>query len=79
MKVVEYRGVRRLMAAIVTEDSTENYTTGTPFEVAGVAEVSKTVDSSTSGTGISGRQATNEIVFASTSSVMWSICLFMKF
>lgn len=45
-KVFEYRGVRGLVAAEVTEDSTENYTTGTPFAVAGVSEIAKSTDSS---------------------------------
>jgi phi13 family phage major tail protein len=45
-KVFEYRGVRGLVAAEVIEDSTENFTTGTPFAVAGVSEIAKSTDSS---------------------------------
>jgi len=45
MKVVEYRGVRGLVAAEVLSDTTDGYTTGTPFPLAGVAEISKSTDS----------------------------------
>ena len=47
-EIVEYRGVEGLVAAEVTnDDNTETgYTTGTVFAIAGVAEISKTTDSS---------------------------------
>lgn len=44
-KIYEYRGVRGLVAAEILEDSDSAYTTGTPFSVAGVAEISKEVES----------------------------------
>lgn len=40
-EIVEYRGVENLVAAEVTEDTKENYTTGDVFPIAGVAEISK--------------------------------------
>lgn len=49
MEILEYRGVEGLVAAEVLTDDNENgsgYTTGTPFAVAGVAEISRTTDSS---------------------------------
>jgi len=46
MKITEYRGVEGLVYAEVTEDGTETYTTGTVNELAGVAEISRTTDSS---------------------------------
>lgn len=45
MKIYEYRGVEGLVYAPVTEDSAENFTTGTVKQLAGVAEISKTTDS----------------------------------
>ena len=47
-EIVEYRGVEGLVAAEVTNDdnSETGYTTGTVFAIAGVAEISKTTDSS---------------------------------
>lgn len=49
-KIVEFRGVDNLVAAeVLTDDNAEEgggYTTGTPFEVAGVAEISKTTETS---------------------------------
>ena len=50
-EIVEYRGVEGLVAAEVTSDDNESgtghgYVTGTPFAIAGVAEISKTTDSS---------------------------------
>ena len=50
-EIVEYRGVEGLVAAEVIVDDNETgeghgYVTGTPFAVAGVAEISKTTDSS---------------------------------
>lgn len=49
MEILEYRGVEGLVAAEVLTDDNETgsgYTTGTPFAVAGVAEISRTTDSS---------------------------------
>ena len=46
-EIVEYRGVEGLVAAeVLTDDDNEGYTTGSVFAIAGVAEVSKTTDSS---------------------------------
>lgn len=45
-EIVEWRGVEGLVAAEVLVDDGENYTTGAVFAVAGVAEVSKTTESS---------------------------------
>lgn len=46
-EIVEYRGVEGLVAAEVTnDDNATGYTTGTVFAIAGVAEISKTTDSS---------------------------------
>lgn len=44
---VEFRGVKNLVFAEVTEDTAENYTTGTVQKLAPVAEISKTVETST--------------------------------
>lgn len=47
MEILEYRGVEGLVAAEVTKDnnvSNEGYVTGAVFEVAGVAEISRTTD-----------------------------------
>lgn len=45
--IVEYRGVEGLVAAeVLTDDDTNGYTTGDVFAIAGVAEISKTTDSS---------------------------------
>lgn len=46
MKIDEYRGIRGLVAAEITEDSLENFTTGTPFAVAGVASLTRTTETS---------------------------------
>lgn len=46
MEIQEYRGVRNLVAAEVTTDSLETFECGTPFAVAGVAELSRTTESS---------------------------------
>lgn len=46
MDVQEYRGIRGLVAAEVTTDTSEKFETGTPFAVAGVAELSRTTESS---------------------------------
>lgn len=46
-EIVEYRGVEGLVAAeVLTDNETDGYTTGTVFPIAGVAEISKTTDSS---------------------------------
>ena len=46
-EIVEYRGVEGLVAAeVLTDNDTDGYTTGEVFAVAGVAEISKTTDSS---------------------------------
>ena len=47
MKIQEYRGIRGLVAAEVLTDTTEEITFGAPFAVAGVAELTKTTESST--------------------------------
>lgn len=45
--IVEYRGVEGLVAAeVLTDDDDNGYTTGSVFAIAGVAEISKTTDSS---------------------------------
>ena len=47
-EIVEYRGVEGLVAAeVLTDDNGESgYTTGAPFAIAGVAEISRATDSS---------------------------------
>lgn len=46
-EIVEYRGVEGLVAAeVLTDDDTNGYTTGSVFAIAGVAEISRTTDSS---------------------------------
>ena len=45
MEIVEYRGVTDLVAAKVLQDDENGYVTDTPFEVAGVSEISKSTDS----------------------------------
>lgn len=47
-EITEYRGVEGLVAAEITNDdnSTTGYTTGNVFSIAGVAEISRTTDSS---------------------------------
>jgi len=42
--IQEYRGIRGLVAAEVTTDTLEKFETGTPFPVAGVAELSRTTE-----------------------------------
>lgn len=44
MEIQEYRGVRGLVAAEVTTDTTEAFECGTPFAVVGVAELSRTTE-----------------------------------
>lgn len=46
-KIVEYRGVEGLVAAELLADDAENLTYDTPFEVAGTAQVQKTVANAT--------------------------------
>ena len=46
MKITEYRGVEGLVYTEVTEDSTENYTTGEVKELAGTSELSRSTESS---------------------------------
>lgn len=46
MDVQEYRGIRGLVAAEVTTDTLEAFETGTPFAIAGVAELSRTTETS---------------------------------
>lgn len=46
MDVQEYRGIRGLVAAEVTTDSLDDFETGTPFAIAGVAELSRTTETS---------------------------------
>ena len=41
MNIYEYRGVSGFVAAEILEDSTENYTTDTPFEIAGISQIQK--------------------------------------
>lgn len=45
-KIYEYRGVEGLVYAEVTADTKETFTTGTVNDLAGVAEISKSTDSS---------------------------------
>ena len=46
-QIVEYRGIEGLVCAeVLTDDDTNGYTTGDVFAIAGVAEISKTTDSS---------------------------------
>lgn len=46
MKIVEYRGIEGLVYAPIIEDSTENFATGDVKELAGVAELTKSTESS---------------------------------
>jgi len=42
MIIREFRGITDLVIAEVTEDTVENFTTGTPEEFAGASELSRT-------------------------------------
>lgn len=44
-EIVEYRGISDVVFAEVTEDSTDNYTTGEVADIAGVAELTRTTTS----------------------------------
>ena len=44
MEIQEYRGIRGLVGAEVTTDSTEGFECGTPFPIVGVAELSRTTE-----------------------------------
>jgi phi13 family phage major tail protein len=44
--IQEWRGIRGLVAAEVITDDKDTYEAGTPFEVAGVAELSRTTEAS---------------------------------
>ena len=44
--IQEYRGIRGLVAAEVITDDSEKFECGTPFSIAGVAELSRTTESS---------------------------------
>ena len=46
MKIDEYRGIRGLVAAEITEDSLESFATAAPFAVAGVATLTRTTETS---------------------------------
>lgn len=46
MKIVEYRGIEGLVYAPITEDTTENFTTGEVKELAGTSELTRTTESS---------------------------------
>lgn len=46
MKIVEFRGVKGLVYAEVTADTAENFATGTVKQLAGVAEIQRTTESS---------------------------------
>ena len=45
MKIIEHRGACDLVAAIITEDTTETYSTGEYFPLAGLQSVAKTTES----------------------------------
>lgn len=44
--IQEYRGIRGLVAAEITKDDHETFEAGTPFAVSGVAELSRTTETS---------------------------------
>lgn len=43
-EIYEYRGVEGLVAAEVTKDDADDYTTGEVFDIAGVAEIGRTTE-----------------------------------
>lgn len=45
-EIFEYRGIEGLVCAEVTADDADNYTTGTVFDIAGVAELGRTTENS---------------------------------
>lgn len=45
-EIFEYRGIEGLVCAEVTADDVDNYTTGTVFDIAGVAELGRTTENS---------------------------------
>lgn len=63
--IQEYRGIRGLVAAEVTKDDTDEFACGTPFEIAGVAELTRTTETSSEAHYYDNRPA---IVIASTSA-----------
>lgn len=44
MEIQEYRGIRGLVGAEITKDDLEGFECGTPFSIAGVAELSRTTE-----------------------------------
>ena len=44
MEIQEYRGIRGLVGAEIITDSTETFECGTPFPIVGVAELSRTTE-----------------------------------
>ena len=44
MEIHEYRGIRGLVGAEITTDTTEAFECGTPFPIVGVAELSRTTE-----------------------------------
>lgn len=44
MEIHEYRGIRGLVGAEIIADSTESFECGTPFPIVGVAELSRTTE-----------------------------------
>lgn len=46
MEINEYRGIRGLVAAEVTTDNSTTFACGTPFGICGVAELSRTTETS---------------------------------
>lgn len=45
-EIIEFRGVEGLVGAEVTKDDKDGYTTGTVFDIAGVAEISRSTEDS---------------------------------
>ena len=46
MNIQEYRGIRGVVAAEITTDDSEKFECGTPFELIGAAELSRTTETS---------------------------------